>query len=187
MGLLRPNASGEVWSFGISATERKRHLKELVKKKKLIPVDVEGTLFHALPETLKAFEPNTKPEPVVRFLAPLDHLMWDRKAVAHLFEFDYLWEVYKPEKDRRWGYYVLPVMFEDKFVARVDSRLIKDTWHIYKWYWEDGVKQTPELMTALEHAISRFRAYLGAETLKLPRGGLDKGTRAALKAGFARD
>jgi uncharacterized protein YcaQ len=45
------------------------------------------------------------PEPRVIFLGPLDSLLWDRKAIRQIFDFDYIWEVYKPEKVRKWGYY----------------------------------------------------------------------------------
>ena len=134
-------------------------------------VNVDGVTHHALPRTLELLDKRVKTDKnVMRFVAPLDQLMWDRTAVAHLFSFAYVWEVYKPEKLRRWGYYVLPVILGDEFVARIDSRLSNGGWHVHKWYWEDRVESTPEVLAALEQAVSLFRRYLGAETLKLPRG-----------------
>ena len=95
VGLLRPNASTEVWSLGVSAAVRRAVIAALVAQGELIPVDVEGVRFHALPETLVGLE---QPPPLkqMTFVAPLDQLMWDRKADLHIFRFDYLWEVYKP-------------------------------------------------------------------------------------------
>ena len=62
--------------------------------------------------------------PGVSFLGPLDPLIWDRKGILRgLFEFDYLWEVYVPEAKRRWGYYVLPILYGDRFVGRIEPRL----------------------------------------------------------------
>ncbi len=183
LGLMRPNAGTAVWSLGILTAERRLLLKELVHHSALVPVDVEGVLFHALPSTLKHLDTITKIENRMRLVAPLDQLMWDRTAISHIFNFDYVWEVYKPEKLRRWGYYVLPVMLGDRFVARIDSRLKNGIWHIIKWSWEDGVETTPDMLQALELAVNRFRRYLGAETLKLPRA-LDKRTRGSLKSGF---
>ena len=62
------------------------------------------------------------------FLGPLDPLIWDRKGILRgLFEFDYLWEVYVPEAKRRWGYYVLPILFGDRFVGRIEPRLDRKT------------------------------------------------------------
>ena len=179
VGLLRPNASGEVWSLDIKAAKRKRVLADLVKRGELIPVEVEGVLFHALPEVLDSLD-SAKPVDRMTFVAPLDQLMWDRKAVAHLFDFDYVWEVYKPEKGRKWGYYVLPVFYQDKLVARFDSRRKEDTWHLYTWYWE--VKPNAAMLSALERAVSSFKTYLGAERVALPRG-MDRATRAAWRSG----
>ena len=184
VGLLRPNASWEVWSLGLKAAKRKAVVTDLVRRGELEPVEVEGVLFHALPETLQTLDAAEPTERMV-FVAPLDQLVWDRKAVEHLFEFDYVWEVYKPVQERRWGYYVLPVFYRDRFVARFDSRLKGGVWELYAWYWEPGVVPDGELLSALSEAVARFRRYLGAEGVKLPRG-LDRGTRAAWRAGAKR-
>jgi uncharacterized protein len=186
VGLLRPGASGEVWSFRISGAERRKMIEDLVTKKKLIKVDVEGMVFHALPEILEKLEQPLEPRMI--FVAPLDQIVWDRKAVAHLFDFEYLWEVYVPEPKRRWGYYVLPVFYKDTFVARMDSRLTKGVWNVISWKWEDGYLKsgpTPELFGALENAVCNFRRYLSADSLNLPKG-LDTKTKLAFKSGFAK-
>jgi len=183
LGLMRPNAGAAIWSLGISASERRDHLHKLLQRGLLVAVDVDGVRFHALPDTLLQLDTDIKNQHHMRFVAPLDQLIWDRPAVAHLFNFDYVWEVYKPEKLRRWGYYVLPVMLGDRFVARIDSRLSHGIWNIHKWYWEDGVDPTSEMLSALELAVSRFRNYLGAEALKLPRK-INKQTRGVFRSGF---
>lgn len=184
LGLMRPNAGTAVWSLGISAAERRKHLQELLQRGALVAIDIDGVTYHALPQTLEHLDKSVKTDDSqMRFVAPLDQLMWDRPAVAHLFNFEYVWEVYKPKKLRRWGYYVLPVMLGDGFVARIDSSMSNGVWRVHKWYWEDGVKSTPEVMDALEQAVSRFRFYLKAETLKLPRG-MSRQLRGAFRAGF---
>jgi uncharacterized protein YcaQ len=63
------------------------------------------------------------PDPHVAILAPLDPLVWDRDLLRSLFDFDYVWEVYVPEAKRRWGYYVLPLLFGDRFVGRIEPRI----------------------------------------------------------------
>ena len=63
----------------------------------------------------------------VRLIAPLDPLIWDRKFLKEIFNFDYVWEIYKPIKDRKWGYYVLPILYKGKFIGRVEANMkIKD-------------------------------------------------------------
>ncbi len=181
-GLLRPNADAALWSLPIKSAERKTLLADLVDEGALVKVGVEGMAFHALPETLSWLE--RPPPPRMMFLAPLDSLLWDRKAVGHLFDFNYVWEVYKPAAQRTWGYYVLPVFYGDRFVARLDSRLVGKTWHLYAWWWEEGVTPDAETLGALRAAVRAFLRYLGAEEVNLP-GGLDAGTKAAWRAGGA--
>ncbi len=181
VGLLRPNASTEVWSLGILAAARRAVIAELVQTGELIPVDVDGVLFHTLPEVSVGLEHPSPPKHMT-FIAPLDQLMWDRKAVAHIFSFDYLWEVYKPEALRKWGYYVLPVFYGERFVARFDSRLKGKAWELYAWFWEPDVTPDADMLGALTETVERFVAYLGAEKLGLPTR-LSRQTRAALQAG----
>ncbi len=181
VGLLRPNPSYEVWSLGLSPAARREIIAAFVASGELVPLTVDGVRFHALPETLAGLEAAPPPDKMT-FVAPLDQLVWDRKAVKHLFGFDYVWEVYVPEAKRRWGYYVLPVFYRDRFVARFDSRLKKGVWELYRWLWEEDVTPDAGMLAALEQAVRSFRRYLGAERVVLPRG-LDAKTRRAWQAG----
>jgi len=179
VGLLRPSANQELWSLGVSAAERQALLSELVDEGRLLPVEIEGRRYHTVPEVLALLDaPPLRPQ--VRFLAPLDQLLWDRKAALHLFDFDYVWEVYKPEQDRKWGYYALPVMYGERFVARVDSRLEGSTWQIKGWWWEEGVEPDGALWKGLKQAVAAFMRYLLADEVKVA-GGVDRPVREVLK------
>ena len=57
----------------------------------------------------------------MEFLAPLDNLIWDRELIKELFDFDYKWEIYTPVKDRKFGYYVLPVLYGEDFAGRIET------------------------------------------------------------------
>jgi len=100
-----------------------------------------------------------------RFIAPLDQLIWSRQALAKLWDFEYVWEVYKPQNQRRWGYYVLPVLYHDRFVARFDGKFDRatGTLNVLAYHREPG--GLPHTHTAVASAFKRFTKYLGAERL----------------------
>lgn len=113
------------------------------------------------------------PKPVARILAPLDNLLWDRRLVKELFDFDYRWEVYKPQSERKYGYYVLPVLYGDRFVARFEPGYDKKSkiLVIKNWWWEKELKPTKAMQRELASCFSRFAAYLGAKSI-LPGEGI---------------
>jgi hypothetical protein len=99
--------------------------KELVELGALVPVDVEGVRGKrfVLAEELALLEAPPEPMPSVAFIAPFDSLLWDTSFLASLFDFDYVWESFFPPAKRRWGYYVLPISFGDRFVGRIEPRI----------------------------------------------------------------
>ncbi|MEX2536779.1 MAG: crosslink repair DNA glycosylase YcaQ family protein [Trueperaceae bacterium] len=166
VGLLRLGADSALWSLRVAAPERREIIAELVAEGQLTPVDVEGERYHLRTADLEWLD---APEPAPRmiFLAPLDSLMWDRKAVSRIFAFDYVWEVYKPESERRWGYYVLPVFYRDAPVARMEGRVEGGDLLIERWWWEEGATVDGEVLEAFVHAVRRFARYLGARRVRL--------------------
>ena len=114
------------------------------------------------------------------FIAPLDNLLWDRKNIQRLFDFSYMWEVYKPEKQREYGYYVLPVLYVDRFIGRFDPAFDKKTGRltIKDWWWEEGVEVDQDMANALRNCMDDFLVYLDAGEMDFPeslliKGGLD--------------
>ncbi len=161
VGLLRPNANYEVWSFRTPDKSRTRIIGELLKSGDLISVDVEGMVFHTTQAHLRLLDEAPLPRKV-RFIAPLDHFMWDRTAIRQVFDFDYLWEVYTPEPKRKWGYYVLPVLWGDQLVARFDVQVVKGVLNVKTWHWESGFRPTVPFWSALEQAFKKFAKYTRA-------------------------
>jgi uncharacterized protein YcaQ len=116
----------------------------------------------------KAWTPveTTTTEEVV-FLAPLDHVSARGRAKV-LFGFDYVWEVYKPEHQRKFGYYTLPILWGDQLVARFDSKLDRatDTFVILGLWLEDKALGKDEAFAeALACGFARFVTFLGASKL----------------------
>ena len=113
--------------------------------------------------------------PGVAFLAPLDPLAWDRDLLLRLFDFDYRWEVYVPAAKRRWGYYVLPLLYGDRFVGRIEPRIdrAKGTLRVIGLWWEDGFDpldaRHPGFADAFADALRAHASFAGLSKVTLPR------------------
>jgi len=152
-GLLGTGGQSELWyGSGRNAAERASLRAELVADGEIVPVTVEGIkgerfivsgelpILDQAAREVAAGEPPGLVDPGVAFLAPLDPFCWDRDLLRRLFDFDYVWEVYVPAAKRRWGYYVLPILFGDRLVGRIEPRIERraDTLRIAGLWWEDG-------------------------------------------------
>ena len=102
---------------------------------------------------------DTKPR--LEFLAPLDPMLWDRKLVEALWDYHYKWEIYTPVNQRKYGYYVLPILYGDKFVGRIEAAADRKaaTLVVRNIWYEDGVKQTKKLARAIEGACRRLAKF----------------------------
>jgi uncharacterized protein YcaQ len=135
-----------------------------------------------VPTGWKPLETTTHEE--ATFLAPLDPVS-ARGRAKPLFDFDYVWEVYKPAHLRRWGYYVLPILWGDRLVARFDSRLdrARNTLVINGfWLEDDALGRDIAFAGALSLGMRRFRHFLGARRIDatvVSQPGLRKAIRAA--------
>jgi len=97
------------------------------KNGEICPVKVEGVknVYYTLKTYLNALEASNESlnEEKALFIAPLDNLIWDRKMISEIFDFDYTWEIYKIPEKRQYGYYVLPILYDAGFVGRIDPKL----------------------------------------------------------------
>ena len=185
-GLLGRSGTGEVWygtapgtrKDGYEGPTRRELHDELEAAGELVPVVVEGlkgerfVLGAEAPDLVERPEPA---EPGVAFLAPLDPLVWDRDLLRKLFDFDYLWEVYVPEAKRRWGYYVLPLLYGDRFVGRIEPRIDRRgrTLRVLGVWWEPGFdpRADERFAQAFAAALEAHQAFgdLDSITFERPR------------------
>ncbi len=114
-----------------------------------------------IPAAWQPLESSTQDEMTV--LAPLE-IVSARGRAKPLFDFEYLWEVYKPAALRRWGYYTLPLLWDDRLVARFDSHLDRASRTLYiLGYWqEDGIHIDEPFRAALRAGFRRFLTFLDA-------------------------
>src|SRR5207237_9742270 len=105
----------------------------------------------------------------VTFVAPLDPLMWDRQLVRELFGFQYVWEIYMPDAKRKHGYYVLPILFGDRLVGRIEPRFERreKALRILGIWFEEGFSpmEEPHFIPALSEALRAYRSFVGAKSI----------------------
>jgi len=97
---------------------------------------------------------------VAVLLSPFDNLLWDRAFAVRLFRFQHLIEVYKPGPQRRFGYYVLPLLVGDRIVGRADLRSDRSrgVLRILAFHKEAGARRDAG---RLEEAVGRLAADIG--------------------------
>ena len=166
--------SGQTWLTAVNSPRRIKVIQRLIERGTILALQVEGieVLFYMRSED-KAFLDDilASPEPPTQavFIAPLDNLMWERSLIASLFGFDYRWEVYTPPKKRKYGYYVLPVLYGDRFVARFEPVREKKTGTlaIKNWWWEPDITPAEDMLAALEDCFTHFCTFLGVKRVQM--------------------
>jgi uncharacterized protein YcaQ len=153
-------------------TGRNELREELVELGALLPVDVEGVRGprFVLAEELGLLQAPPAPRSSVAFIPPFDSLLWDNALVASLFDFDYVWEGFFPPAKRRWGYYVLPIVFGDRFVGRIEPRIDRDRARVevLDLWWEDGFapRRADGFVDAMRDALRAYLGFAGAGRLE---------------------
>jgi uncharacterized protein YcaQ len=181
-GLSRLNRTQDSFFRGEPDRAARKMLKAMLADGDVIEVQVEGwkAMHYALPgdarllrdlsagRVPKAWAPlETTTTDEVVFLAPLDPVSARGRAKV-LFDFDYVWEVYKPAEQRKFGYYTMPVLWGDRLVARFDSKFERTsaTFVILGLWLEDKALGKDEpFAEALAGGFARFRTFLGASKL----------------------
>jgi uncharacterized protein len=146
--------------------------EELVELGELVPVEVEGVRGKrlVLREEVRLLEAPPEPPPSVAFLPPFDAVVWDRGLLGSLFDFDYVWELFVPPAKRRWGWYVLPITFRDRFVGRIEPRIdrAEARVHVLDVWWEDGFapRRADGFVDAMRDALRAYLRFAGASRLE---------------------
>ncbi|MNT32575.1 hypothetical protein D3C72_1684670 [compost metagenome] len=173
VGLLWNRAS-DAWLniWGLKAEQRNEAFRQLLHEARIVAVAVEqmkDTLYCRVEDLrlIEAVLQNPEPELRCELIAPLDNLIWDRKLINKLFGFDYTWEIYTPALKRKFGYYVLPLLYGESFVGRAEviaerktgTLVVKNIWY------ENGIKSTKQLRIALNECFQKFALFNGCVTI----------------------
>lgn len=159
------NKSGGAWQghFLNENEVRSSVLQTLIEKNRIEEVQVSGIKesFYTSKKFQKYMKYQTS-NSYVRFIAPLDNIMWDRKMLDKIFDFTYRWEVYTPVSKRKFGYYVLPVLYNGQFVARFEAESIRQAGEfvIKNWWWEPEIEPTGDMIEIIAKEMMRFAEFL---------------------------
>ena len=168
VGLLW-NRRSDAW-LGIRMTpeQREQTFARLEKDDAVLPLQVENLRFplYLLKEDLPLLESVSEGQEYkarLEFLAPLDPMLWDRQLIEALFGFRYSWEIYTPVSKRKYGYYVLPVLYGDRLIGRIEPKADRKskTLTVLNFWPEPGVRQTKKLSGLVDGAVRRLARFNG--------------------------
>jgi len=123
------------------------------------PVEIEGVSgrWRVDPSQLdRDFEGRTA------ILSPFDRLVFDRERLAHLFEYDYFLEMYKPAEQRIWGQFSLPILHEERLVGKVDARTDPKTGVLTVNRVHEDEAFSQSLRAAVQEQIQSMASFVAA-------------------------
>ena len=162
LGLIGDCASDAYLGIGkLPAQQRKDILKQLVEAEVLIEYEIEGQngSFYGLQTDEHYFE-HAYQQKRLEFIGPLDSFIWDRKLIKKLFDFEYKWEIYTPANQRKYAAYVLPILYGDNLVARIEmavdrkSKMLK-----VKNIWFENQMLDNDFMDLLTQKLQQFATF----------------------------
>jgi uncharacterized protein len=133
-------------------------INDLLRSGELESGSVEGTTYIWPTGKIVAAEP---PE-VVRFLAPFDPLIWDRKRLELFWGWQYRFEAYTPAAKRRLGYYAMPVLWRDRIIGWANISAKDGKMDVKLGYVETRPAEKA-FRSALEAEVERMRWFLGCD------------------------
>jgi hypothetical protein len=169
--LVCPSGAYEQW-YAIGKTDRIRALLETLERNgDVFPIKLQGyknTLYAPIEDRPVWEDPVPPDSDTVRFLAPLDPLIWSRSLFAAVYGRKYLWEVYKKPKDRRYGYYCLPILFNSSYVGLIEPYYRKEdkTLEIRNLHIFDHHSDQGGFKDALAEELHRFEEYVTAASIE---------------------
>jgi uncharacterized protein len=171
-GLLGAGGAGGTFARIANPDVRRALHGELVEQGSLVPVEIEGLRGKrfVVADEVALLETPPEPAPSAAFIAPFDSLLWDTALLAKLFGFDFVWEgFFKPEK-RRFGYYVLPIVFGDRLVGRIEPRIDREgaLVDVIGVWWEEGFipRRVDGFVEAMRDALRAYLRFARADRLE---------------------
>ncbi len=167
VGLLWNRRSDAWLGIGMDTEQRNEAFARMEAAGDITALHAEGIRFplYMLREDMPLLEEvlngGTDTKARLEFLAPLDPMMWDRKLIEAVWGYQYSWEIYTPAAKRRYGYYVLPIVYGENLAGRIEAAADRkrNTLTVKNIWYEPGVRQTKKMSRALDAAIQRLAVF----------------------------
>ena len=147
----------------------KQVLNNLSEDKKIIPVKIDG-IDDVYFSNKKIFNKlnNVKTDKHIHILSPFDNLVIQRKRLKDLFDFDYTIECYVPAPKRKYGYFVLPVIYGDNFIGRLDAKADRKTGtlKVINYFPEKGDKVSSKVVSFFDKKLLELARFAGCEKVE---------------------
>ncbi len=179
--LRRISAVGMLWNrpsdawiyiWNLKSEQRRAVFEALTNENKIAELTVTGLKdklyclredIPLLEKVLQAGREGSEFPHRTELIAALDNMLWDRKLIKTIFDFDYKWEIYTPAEQRKYGYYVLPLLSGEGFIGRAElvcdrktrTLLVKNLW------LEEGIKLTANRKKEIKKCFLRFQKFHG--------------------------
>jgi len=146
-----------------------RTLEVMIDEGELIALRIDGLpdIDYATPATL---EPEASPMPdAVHILSPFDNLVIQRDRIARLFDFEYTIECYVPAPKRAYGYFVLPILWKDRLIGRLDPKAVRKErrFDVKSLWFEPNFEEIEEALPSFADAVARLARFNGCDTVEL--------------------
>jgi len=162
--------------FRMSRRHTAAAVKSLVAKKALREVRIEGIAEPAWVDAtneglVERAAAGGLRASLTTVLSPFDPLVWDRARALALFDFEYRLECYTPRPKRRYGYYVLPILYRGRLIGRLDAKAHRSTgtFEVISLHLEDGVKPDGRLAGDLARALVETARWHGTPAVRVRR------------------
>jgi len=150
-----------------------KSIKKLVAMGQLAELNLAGHgNYYAAPNIVIEHLSDKFTKPKIHILSPFDNAVIQRKRLATLFGFDYIMECYVPEPRRRYGYFCLPVLHGDRFIARFDPKADRQSgiFYIKSWFSEKGWKPDTSFEQDFQPKLMALAIFSGCNRVVCEKG-----------------
>jgi len=149
-------------------------IKELLDANEIISIQIDGRVnrvYFALADQIEKLARLRKSRSYVHILSPFDNHLIQRDRIKNLFDFDYSLECYLPAAKRKYGYFVLPVMFGEEFAARFDCKADRKNKSLIvkNLVMENGIDKYEQFLPEFSEKLREFAAFNGCRKIHIQK------------------